>query len=154
MRGKQFSCLSKHCSRQNLLLWFVEDDSFHKPGNTLLVHYLPGGTDLLYKFFRFSPHKDCFWSPTVILSINYESKFLFADNITWNWIECLFTNWVVMVLNPVAVTELSDIVLVSSKDFFDIQGTTECRITLNEYVINTQSFKIFPLYLGYCKNRF
>ena len=36
--------------------------------------------------------------------------------------------------SPVAVTLLSDIVPVSSKDFLEIQATAECRFTLNKQV--------------------
>ena len=33
-------------------------------------------------------------------------------------------------MNPVEVTYTSDTLSVSSKDFFDIQATKECRLTL------------------------
>ena len=36
---------------------------------------------------------------------------------------------------PVVITLFSDIAPVSSKEFFDIQAVTECRFTLNSYVI-------------------
>ena len=45
-------------------------------------------------------------------------------------VECLFTNQVVVGLNPVAVFYTSDIMSDSSKEFLDIQATIECRFTL------------------------
>ena len=35
---------------------------------------------------------------------------------------------------PVAITLISDIVAVSSKELLDIQATTACRFSINAYV--------------------
>ena len=45
-------------------------------------------------------------------------------------VECSFTNQVVVGSNPVAFTQTSVNVPVSSKLFLDVQGTIECRFTL------------------------
>ena len=45
-------------------------------------------------------------------------------------VECSFTNKVVVGSNPVAVSQTSDMALVLSKEFLDIQATIECRFTL------------------------
>ena len=44
-------------------------------------------------------------------------------------VECLFTNLVVVGSSPVAVVQTSDIVAVSSKEYFDIQEEIECGLT-------------------------
>ena len=45
-------------------------------------------------------------------------------------IECLFTNYVVVVSSPLEVTKPSDFPTISSKEFVDIQATIECELTL------------------------
>ena len=45
-------------------------------------------------------------------------------------VECSFTNQVVVSSSPVSVTQTSDITPVLSKEFLDLQATTECRFTL------------------------
>ena len=45
-------------------------------------------------------------------------------------VECLVMIYVVVVLNPIAVTKTSDIGPVCSKEFLDIQETIECKFTL------------------------
>ena len=45
-------------------------------------------------------------------------------------IECSFTNSVIVGSSPVAVTETSDFVTVSIKEFLEIQATIECGFTL------------------------
>ena len=45
-------------------------------------------------------------------------------------LESLLTNWVVVALNPVAVSYTSVIAPVSSREYLDIEGTIECRFTL------------------------
>ena len=44
--------------------------------------------------------------------------------------------------NPVAVTLLSDIRPVSSKEFFHIQASTECRFTLKRSVRNNYDLDV------------
>ena len=58
--------------------------------------------------------------------------------------ECLFTNYVVVGSNPVAVTYTSDLASVSSKEFLDIQVTLECRFTLKHVrdMIRTYNEKV------------
>ena len=45
-------------------------------------------------------------------------------------VACSFTNSVVVRSNLFAVSSTSDMAPVSSKEFFDIQATTECKFTL------------------------
>ena len=45
-------------------------------------------------------------------------------------VESSFTNEVAVCSNPVDVTQISDIALVLSKEFLEIQTIVECRFTL------------------------
>ena len=45
--------------------------------------------------------------------------------------DCSFSSYVVLGSIPAAVTEISDIVLVLTKEFLEIQVAAECRFTLN-----------------------
>ena len=56
--------------------------------------------------------------------VNKKSVSVFAESFFTNYGSC-----------PEADTCISDIVPVLSKTFLDIQATTECRFTLNAYVI-------------------
>ena len=44
--------------------------------------------------------------------------------------ECSFTDLVIVGLNPVAVTCISDVAPVSRRKLLNIQGTAQCRFTL------------------------
>ena len=55
-------------------------------------------------------------------------------------IECLFTNYVVVVSSPLAVTKPSDFPTISSKEFVDIQATIECEFTLKHVGDMTRTY--------------
>ena len=55
-------------------------------------------------------------------------------------IESLFTNYVVVVSSPVAVTKPSDFPTVLSKEFLDIEATIECGFTLKRVRDMTRTY--------------
>ena len=65
---------------------------------------------------------------------------IMASLVIWFHMECSFTNYVVLGSCPVEVTQTSDFVHASTKEFLDIQVTIECGITLKHALDMTRTY--------------